>query len=350
MPARSVVVTLQNGIKQAILPDHRKMLPGVEYVVDWDTFEKISPAARQSFISVVSVQGDVDPLIGTTSVSGTVMYPAQWTNANTLQQLGEYDQNNFQILNIPIAPGTNPPSQTWPQVAGFAAQGVDGNGQVGVGDDNSFYGTSQGLKSLTGPAGERYVLAYISYQTFAGAVMTWWDEEAGTACMSTTEPTLGQNQYVVMQDGQGTEFQMPTTNVPAVPPFSGTFNNPDGHSSLVGAFAGIATTTFNYSPGWYGWIQTEGFCPRVAVASGVKAGDTLAVDFTYCAGTAKAQGPMVKSVSPEGYVTGTALANNVFGTALTDAVYDADFDGWFAQADIRSARPKKPYNRFLNKN
>ena len=59
---------------------------------------------------------------------------------------------------------------------------------------------------------------------------------------------------------------------------------------------------------------------------------------------------MIKSVSSEGYVTGTALANNVFGTALTDAVYDEVFDGWFAQADIRSARPKKPYNRFLNKN
>jgi len=342
MPARSVVVTLQNGIKQAILPDHRKMLPGVEYVVDWDTFEKISPAARQSFISVVSVQGDA------TTISGSTMYPAQWQNPDQVN--GGFGTAIWDILTEPIAPGTNPPSDSWPQFTGFAAQGVDGNGQVGVGDNNSFYGTSQGLKSLTGPAGERYVLAYISYQTFAGGVMTWWDEEAGTACMSTLEPTLGQNQYVVMQDGQGTEFQMPTTNVPAVPPFSGTFNNPDGHSSLVGAFAGIATTTFNYSPGWYGWIQTEGFCPRVAVASGVKAGDTLAVDFTYCAGTAKAQGPMVKSVSSEGYVTGTALANNVFGTALTDAVYDEVFDGWFAQADIRSARPKKPYNRFLNKN
>ena len=344
MPARSVVVTLQNGIKQAILPDHRKMLPGVEYVVDWDTFEKISPAARQSFITVVSVQGD------TTTVSGTTMYPAQWTNANTLQSLGVYDQNNFNILNIPIAPGSNPPSETWPQLAGFAAQGVDGNGMVGITSNDQFYGSSQGLKSLTGPAGERYLLAYIAYQTFAGAVMTWWDEENGTACISTAENTLGENQYVIMQDGQGTEFQMPTQDIPSVPPFTGGYYDPDGHSGLVGAFAGIATTTFSYGGGWYGWIQTEGFCPRIAVASGVKAGDTLAVDFNFCAGTAKAQGPMIKSVSPEGYVTGTALANNVFGTALTDAVYDVDFEGWFAQADIRSARPKKPYNRFLNKN
>ena len=347
MPARSVVLTLQPGIAQAILPDHRKMLPGVEYVVDWDTFEKLSPNARQSIVRVVSVQGDVAPFNGSTT-SGTISYPAQWQNPD--QVSGEFAADVWNILNEPIAPGYEPPNASWPQFAGFAAQGVDVNGLVGVGDNNSFYGTSQGLKALTGPAGERYLLAYIAYEAFAGGVMTWWDEEAGTACMSTTEPTLGQNQYVVIQDGLGTEYQKPTLDVPTVPPFSGTFNNPDNHSALVGAFAGIATTTFSYSPGWYGWIQVEGFCPRVAVASGIKAGDTLAVDYSFCAGTAKVQGPMVKSVTAQGVVTGTALANNVFGTALTDAVYDADFEGWFAQADIRSARPKKPYNRFLNKN
>ena len=347
MPARSVVLTLQNGINQAILPDHRKMLPGVEYVVDWDTFEKISPQSRQSVVKVVSVQGDVAPFNGSTT-SGTISYPAQWQNSGFFAT--PYLNNTlWNVLNTPIGNGNYPPSNL-PQIAGFAAQGIDSNGLIGITDNDQFYGSSQGVKALTGPAGERYLLVYIAYDSFAGGVMTWWDEENGTACLSTDESSLGENQYVIMQDGQGTEFQMPTQDIPSIPPFSGGYNDPDGHSGLVGGFAGIATTTFSYGSGWYGWIQTEGFCPRIAVASGVKAGDTLAVDFNFCAGTAKAQGPMIKSVSPEGYVTGTALANNVFGTALTDAVYDVDQSGWFAQADIRSARPKKPYNRFLNKN
>jgi len=349
MPARSVVLTLQPGIAQAILPDHRKMLPGVEYVVDWDTFEKISPAARQSFITVVSVQGDVAPFVGTTNVSGTTMYPAQWQNSGSWST--PYTNNTiWNVLNTPIGDGSYPPSVTMPQIAGFAAQGVDGNGLIGITDNDQFYGSAQGLKCLTGPAGERYVLAYIAFDSDAGAVMTWWDEENGTCAVASNDNSLGERQYVIRQDGQGTEFQVPTQDIPSVPPFTGGYFDPDGHSGLVGAFAGIATTTFSYGPGWYGWIQVEGFCPKVCVSDGtVKAGDTLAVDFNYCAGRAKSQGPMVKSVSPEGYVTGTALANNVFGTALTDAVLDEN-DDWFVQADIRSARPKKPYNRFLNKN
>ena len=58
MPARSFVVQLQPGVGQAILPDHRKMLPGIQYVVDADTFSKISVGARQNVIQVVSVNTD----------------------------------------------------------------------------------------------------------------------------------------------------------------------------------------------------------------------------------------------------------------------------------------------------
>ena len=348
MPARSVVLTLQPGIAQAILPDHRKMLPGVEYVVDWDTFEKLSPNARQSVVKVVSVQGDVAPFNGSTT-SGTISYPAQWQNSGSWST--PYTNTTiWNVLNTPIGDGSYPPSVTMPQIAGFAAQGVDGNGLIGITDNDQFYGSSQGLKSLTGPAGERYLLVYIAYGSFAGGVMTWWDEENGTCSHSTSENTLGENQYVIIQDGQGTEFQKPTQDIPSRPPFSGGYNDPDGHSGLVGGFAGIATTTFEYGSGWYGWIQTEGFCPKVKVSNGdIKAGDALAVDFNFCVGAARAQGPDTKSVTPQGVVTGTALANNVFGTALTDAALDEN-DDWCVQADIRSARPKKPYNRFLNKN
>ena len=38
MAPRSVTIQLASGITHATLPDHRKMAPGVQYDVDWDTF------------------------------------------------------------------------------------------------------------------------------------------------------------------------------------------------------------------------------------------------------------------------------------------------------------------------
>ena len=331
MPARSVVVQLKPGIGQAILPDHRKMLPGIQYVIDWDTFEKISNGARQNVISVVSVQNDATGFAGS--------FPAQ-TDNSTLQ-------NWWSILVQTYA--------TWQEaeanLAGFAAQGADGTSLTGLTDDDSFnHGTGTGLRSLTGPAGERYVLANIcNGMISAGDVLTWVDESMSITSVVNAETI---NAYFqVRQDGQGTQYQ-----VPVLLNWTEDEYNPAGtgvnlHSALAGNFAGIlvANPAGGLPSTYIGWIQTEGFCPIVNTGGNVvNAGATLGVDPDSNVGVAISvvQQPVV--VAQNGTVTGSALANNVFGTALTAADGDSVTT---VQADLRStSKVKKPYQRFLNRN
>ena len=313
MPARSVVVQLQPGIGQAILPDHRKMLPGVQYVIDWDTFDKISNGARQNIIQVVSIQSD----------SSDTYTVAQTSNANP---------NFNDILGM-----------SWPsfeeailQLAGFAAQGSGGDSLVGLMDDVYFAsGAPQGLKALTSPDGARYLLVSNDGSNWnAGDVLMWQDETRVEAASSTTETY----RYIIRQDGQGTPYQVPS--------FRG-FINSNKYSTLRGGFAGVAVTV-NTDSRSVSWIQTEGFCPQVNTGANViAAGNTLAASGADD-GIAVNQPATPTVVSNEGVITGSALANRVFGTALTAA----DGGGTTSvQADIRSVtKVKKPYVRFLNKN
>jgi hypothetical protein len=317
MPARSVVVQLQPGVGQAILPDHRKMLPGIQYVIDWETFDKISNGARQNVIQVVSIQTD----------SSDTYTVAQTSNANP---------NFNDILNM-----------SWPsfeeavlQIAGFAAQGAAGDSLVGL-MDNVYLasGAPQGLKALTSPDGARYLLASNVGNWSAGDVLIWEDETRVEATPYTNEETF---RYIIRQDGQGTPYQVPTFRGDAV-----TGGHANKYSTLRGGFAGVAVTA-NSSYRSVSWIQIEGFCPLVNTGTNViTAGATLSVDADN-QGTAKAQPATPTVVSNEGVITGSAQANNVFGTALTAA----DGSGTTSvQADIRSVtKVKKPYVRFLNKN
>jgi len=313
MPARSVVVQLQPGVGQAILPDHRKMLPGIQYVIDWETFDKISNGARQNVIQVVSIQTD----------SSDTYTVAQTSNANP---------NFNDILGM-----------SWPsfeeavlQLAGFAAQGSAGDSLVGLMDDVYFAsGAPQGLKALTSPDGARYLLVSNDGSNWnAGDVLMWQDETRVEAASSTTETY----RYIIRQDGQGTPYQVPS--------FRGFLNN-NKYSTLRGGFAGIAVTA-NSSYRSVSWIQIEGFCPQVNTGANViAAGNTLAVSGADN-GVAVNQPATPTVVSNEGVITGSALANRVFGTALTAANGSGTTS---VQADIRSVtKVKKPYVRFLNKN
>jgi len=316
MPSRSVTVQLQPGVGQAILPDHRKMLPGIQYVIDWETFDKISNGARQNIIQVVSIQSDA-------SDTYTV---AQTDNANpNFNDILGMSWDSFEEATL--------------QLAGFAAQGSAGDSLVGL-QDNTYFasGAPQGLKTLTSPDGARYILVSNDGSDWdAGDVLIWQDETRVEASSSTTETY----RYIIRQDGQGTPYQVPTFRSLYV---TGGSNQ---YSTLRGGFAGVAVTTNNNYHS-VSWIQTEGFCPQVNTGGNViAAGNPLAVSGADN-GIAVYQPSTPTVVSNEGVITGSALANRVFGTALTSA----DGDGTTSvQADLRSIqKDKKPYVRFLNKN
>jgi len=303
MPARSVVVQLQNGVGQAILPDHRKMLPGVQYVIDWDTFEKISNGARQNVIQVVSINNDSSNL------------PSTFVPAQT--QTGS---NNF--LNIQSALTTTSTTPFSWQAAGFAAQGVDGNGAVGVGPTTYVELGS----ALIGPANERYEYVFNGGATVAsGGVAVWLDEN--NRVITNNRPA-----YNVFVDGQGTQF------VQSVNVTGALISGQVSIGTKQGRFAGVPVVTI--ASGYFGWIQTEGFCPYLTVSGAVTAGATLAVGGAGVAVSQAGGSEVITGIT----VSGTALSNNVFGTALTAATNGA------LTADLRSVSSKIKYKRFLNKN
>jgi hypothetical protein len=134
----------------------------------------------------------------------------------------------------------------------------------------------------------------------------------------------------VVQDGQGTEFQINVNNTSTSPVTIGT---------KQGNFAGVALVLI--PSGSYGWIQTKGLAPSVSISGVVNVGDTIAVGVT---GLGKVQPAVSPAVGVNGLVTGSALANNVFGTALASGTNTS------LPVDIRSSKAKTAYVRFLNRN
>lgn len=302
MPVRSYIVQLQNGVGQAILPDHRKMVPGAQYVVDADTFSKISLGARQNIIQVVQVNTD-------TTTTGSFLPAQTSTNANT----------QLNLKTVLTTTGTTPLTFN---TGGFAAQGFDGTSNTGV--QPSYTGTAIN-NVLIGPAGEKYMYVFnTSADATASSIFTWSDE-------SLRQVTTARPAYYVRQDGQGTNYVTSTIDTNYTPNVVGT---------KQGRFAGVAIATL--PSGNYGWIQIEGLCPAVSVSGIIAAGNTISVASATASGQVQAATPV--SVSANGYVTGTAAANNTFGTAVTSGI-----NGQIV-VDIRSAKVKKPYQRFLNKN
>ena len=338
MAARSFVIQLQPGVGQAILPDHRKMVPGLQYVIDAETFGKLSLGARQNVIKVVSVNLD-DTGVGTASTASGTFVPAQVSTGLNTQAITS-GTSWLNLLTI-----ASPSLESF-SIAGFAAQGYDAGGTAGsatgISLPNSTLSGNAANQTLVGPEGNRYTLVYnnCGVTISGGWVTTWFDEN--NRYITVSGATVSGN-YVVKADGIGTPYTISaSTTLP------GVNGNVTTIGTKQGAFAGI--TLSNIPNGNFGFILIEGTHPNVAVPIGTAAGATLGVDFTTNNGVCKTVAPQAASTSTAGVVTGTALANNVFGTALTAAVSGTGTGQWFSAVEVRSRRVKKPYVRVLNKN
>jgi hypothetical protein len=336
MAARSFVIQLQPGVGQALLPDHRKMVPGIQYVVDAETFSKISLGARQSVIKVVSVNLDDTGSANAATASGTYLLAQSSSGVNLMAAAS--GQSFFSYLT---QVGTTLSSVS---IAGFAAQGFDAGGTQGVGAGVSFASStlsgSASNQTVIGPDGSRFTLAYNgTSSTISGGWCTVWQDE-GNRYISTASGIT----YTVVADGIGTPY-----NISAITTLSGVAGNVTTVGTKQGAFSGVALV--NIPAGNFGWIQIEGYCPNVAVASGTAVGATVAVSGTSNIGYAAVPTNTTAATSSAGVVTGTALANNVLGTVLTAPASGSSTGGqFFSAVEIRSRRVKKPYVRVLNKN
>lgn len=337
MAARSFVIQLQPGVGQAILPDHRKMLPGLSYIVDAETFGKISLGARQNIIKVVSVNLDDTGTANVATASGSYVLAQSSTGLNM-----QAAASGVSLANILTQVSPNVSSFS---IAGFAAQGYDAGGTAGSNTGVSLpVATLSGAaltQTLVGPDGSRFTLVYNgTASTISGGWCTVWYDELNRYVTVASGAT-----YLVMQDALGTPYNV-SSNV------SGT-STQGGYVTAVGtrqgAFSGVSLVSI--PAGNFGWVQIEGYCPNVAVASGTAIGATVAVSGTSGSGYAAVPSSSTSSVTGLGVVTGTALANNTFGTVLTTPVSGTNTGGqFFSAVEIRSRRVKKPYVRVLNKN
>jgi hypothetical protein len=304
MPSRYIQVSLQPGVGQAILPDHRKLLPGQTLTIDYDTFKKITLQARQNLLSFTPVSDSV------TTASGFV--PAQTGTGVNAQ------------LNIQSALYTVSATPINYNAAGFSAQGFTDpltNTGVGINQSNFGYATNN---DFTGPAGERYTYVFNAGVNISGTqVLVWSDKK--NRFVTNQRPS-----YQVARDGLGTQY--PVT-------FTDSTTNPTTVGTEQGQFAGVALV--NIPSGYFGFIQIEGFCPAVTVSGAVTNGATLAVGGI---GVAVYQPSALTTTTTNGIVSGSALSNNVFGTALVSGTNST------VAADIRSTKSKPIYQRFLNKN
>jgi hypothetical protein len=304
MPSRYVQVSLQPGVGQAILPDHRKILPGQTLTIDYETLKKISLQARQNLLTFTPVSDSV------TTASGFV--PAQ-TGTGVNSQ-----------LNIQSALYTVSQTAINYNAAGFSAQGfTDPNTNTGVGINQPNFGFATN-NDFTGPTGERYTYVFNAGTNISGTQVVVWSDKKNRF-VTNSRPS-----YQVARDGLGTQY---------VTTFSDTTTSPTTIGTEQGQFAGVALV--NIPSGYFGFVQIEGFCPAVSVSGVVANGATLAVGGT---GVAVYQAAALTTTTTNGIVSGSALSNNVFGTALVSGTNST------VAADIRSTKSKPIYQRFLNKN
>jgi len=307
MAPRSVTIQLAPGISYATLPDHRKMVSGVQYDIDWETFQKLSPQARQSYIQVVTVNG------GPASVStfpATTLLPDQTSNANPQ-------------LNI------------WGLLTTATATPFVNTGSIGVGGLNLSGKAFQGWTAVQGAPGQ------INNINVVNVSLTGPQDEKYTYIYNADSNSLNPGDVAVWSSGGSSGRQVQQAHLAA---------NAINYTSGYGVFAGIALTTI--PSGYYGWIQVEGECAVVNVDSTVVAGDPLWPS-TATAGRASASnsgapgstGSATFGVFSD-ITTGTLVTKPVipFGTALNAASSNK------APVHIRSFRSKKPYKRFSNHN
>ena len=292
MAPRSVTIQLAPGISHATLPDHRKMAPGVQYVVDWETFSKLFPSARQSYVSVVSVNGYAVP------TTGTQVLPDNTSNATP--QLGVW-----QILTTSSA---TPIYNT----GGLNLSGEAFQGWTAIQAPANQISSSNVLNvTITGPQDARWTYAYNSSNSVAiaaGDVVVW--DANGYAGRS----VLKNHQTVA------------NTNL----------------VSGVGVFAGVAIAAIPAN--YYGWIQVEGEVSAVNVGSNtVPVGSPIYPDPSNAGQAANSAGIFTTTTDITTGATKT-VAYSPFGTSLTAVSSNQ------VAAQIRSFKSKTPYRRVRNKN
>jgi len=155
MAAKSFNVILRPGVAQATLPDHRKMVPGVTYTVDQDTFRRISTGALEKVILVSEVNFTA---------------PTVWGS-----------DNNLSIVNSQTLLTTSSTTATLPQVSGVAFQGFSGE----------FFNTQPGNTVRGSQEGDRYMFVGNGSSADAiavGDVLVWSDE--ANRLVTNQRPTL----------------------------------------------------------------------------------------------------------------------------------------------------------------
>ena len=292
MAPRSVTIQLASGIAHATLPDHRKMAPGVQYVVDWETFTKLSSSARQSYINVVSVNGYAVPTTGTQALPDTT--------SNATPQLGIW-----QIL-------TTSSSTAIYNTNGLNLSGAAFQGWTAIQAPASQISTNNILNlTITGPQDARWTYVYNSSNSVAiaaGDVVVW--DASGFAGRS----VLKAHQTVA------------NTNL----------------VSGVGVFAGVSVAAIPAN--YYGWIQIEGEVTAVNVGSNtVPVGSPLYPDPSNSGQAANSTGVFTTTTDITTGATKT-VAYSPFGTSLTAVSSNQ------VAAHISSFNSKTPYRRVRNKN
>ena len=304
MPSRYIQVSLQPGVGQCLLPDHRKLLPGQTLTISYDVFKRISLGARQNLLTFVPVSDVV-------TTSGSFV-PAQ-TGTGVNNQ-----------LNIQAALYTVSTSPINYNAGGFSAQGfTDPLTNTGVGLGTPNFGNSTN-NVFTGPNDERYEQVFNPGVNISGTQVVVWSDKINRF-VTNQRPT-----YQVARDGLGTQY---------ITTYTDTTTNPSTVGTEQGQFAGVALV--NIPSGYFGFIQIEGFCPAVSVSGIVANGATLAVGGV---GVGVYQKATLTTTTTNGVVSGSALSNNVFGTALVSGTNST------VSVDIRPHKSKLPYHRFLNHN
>lgn len=158
MSAKSVTVALQPGIFQATLPDHRLMKPGINYVIDWETFKKISNGARQTVIQVVSI-----------NTAGSDDSNNAWMSSNANPQA---------LINTILTTASATPTTTL--LGGQAAQGMN----------SSLYQTASVGTVIDGAQDEKYMYIQLGDTNAVsnGDVLVWLDEV--NRLVTRTRPTI----------------------------------------------------------------------------------------------------------------------------------------------------------------
>ena len=287
MAPKSVTIQLAPGVSHATLPDHRKMVPGIQYIVDWESFSKLSPTARQTYVTVVSVNGYTAP-------ASASNYPDQTSNA--VPQLGIW-----QILTTTSAtPALN--------TAGLNLSGEGFQGWTATQNTPGQITSQNALNYvISGPQDEKFQYVYNAGGAIAAGDVTVWTS-LSARYVSNAHQTL--------------------SNVSIV--------------TGAGVFAGVALVAI--PAGYFGWIQIEGECAAVNVGTNtVAAGNPLYPDPANNGCAANSSGLFITTTD---LTTGQAINKPMqpFGTALT-AVNSQQ-----VAAQIRSFRSKVPYKRVRNKN